>query len=561
MILILISWIYIFITSLNFGILFTKILYIKKSNPIILNILGLFFLTLITSFTAFFTRINIEYYTIILVANLWLMQKYKLIIKSHIRSLKLTFLNYTSSNKIFFLLLFIIVLAQSSTKPYLLDNESYYVQTIKWINEYGYVKGLANLHIFLGQNSGWHTLQAAFNFSFLTNRLNDLNGLLFILFGFLAFEKLNITSGNGTNEDFNFSLTLIFSLFLMQFINAPSPDLITYLMAPYILYRFIKSYNTIDVNEFKALLSLVLFLCFVKVTMIIFIIPIAVLFFKNYKVLNGTLLSSFALCSITIILFLAKNSIISWYLFYPLASVNILEVDWKLPFPIMEIFGNQASGMNNIDVSNLSSFEKFKYWINLPKLHGLFNKIYVLLLVLFPLVLFFRKEKKPLLIIYILAIIQFIILWINSPQYRFFFVFIIFFSIQLLQLIFKTRRISTILVYVSIVSCAIPVFIPIHLNLFTNNNHTMTLSTFHISNCIIPETNTKTITKFSKTRIDDFNFYSPGPEVFFWSTGDGDLPCVNKVQVEFIKNNYHYRPTQRTNNLKDGFRSIYSPPL
>ena len=72
---------------------------------------------------------------------------------------------------------------------------------------------------------------------------------------------------------------------------------------------------------------------------------------------------------------------------------------------------------------------------------------------------------------------------------------------------------------------------------------------------MIPEENTKTITQFSEENINGFKFYSPDDDVFFWSTGDGKLPCVNKKQIEFFKDNYNIIPKQRGNSLKDGFKS------
>ena len=75
-------------------------------------------------------------------------------------------------NKILFGIISLLILAQCASPPLILDNESYYIQTIKWLNQYGFVKGLVNLHVFLGQTSGWHLLQSAFSFSFLYDRFN-----------------------------------------------------------------------------------------------------------------------------------------------------------------------------------------------------------------------------------------------------------------------------------------------------------------------------------------------------------------------------------------------------
>jgi hypothetical protein len=82
------------------------------------------------------------------------------------------------------------------------------------------------------------------------------------------------------------------------------------------------------------------------------------------------------------------------------------------------------------------------------------------------------------------------------------------------------------------------------------------MSEFKLKNIIIPEDITKTRTNFSKEIIHNFEFNSPNNDVFFWSTGNGDLPCVNKKQIEYITDYYKYIPKKRTENLKDGFKSV-----
>lgn len=558
MLLIFFSWIYIFFTALNFGIIFTQILKIKSCNSIILQVLGLFFYTIITSFFAFFIRINGEYFLFILMLNILISFSFKDVIKVHFKALVLTFIALKTQLKFLFIFLFFIILAQSSTKPYLIDNETYYIQTIKWINEFGYVKGLVNVHMFLGQNSSWHTLQAGFNFSFLSNFLNDINGFLFVIFSFLAIEKLNSYNSQKNIQKLSFGLVLLFSLFFMQFVNAPTPDLIIFLITPYIFYQFIVKYNTITVNDFKIILSLVIFLCFVKVTMAILLILPLILFIKSYKVLKRKLWQYFFLSSIVLGLFIAKNAIISGYLLYPIAQIDVANFDWKVPKEILYFYklGTYLEGMSNIDVSQLGLFEKIKVWLSLPKLDGLFNKAFVLILIIFPWFIYKSKDKSSLFAIYVLAIVQLIILWFTSPQYRFFFVFVSFLAIQIFTSFIKNKKIALDLVSLSIFLSAIPIFIPINLNSFTNNNFAMELNTFRLKNIIIPEGNSKTETKFTKHIIDDFEFYSPSEDAFFWVTGDGELPCVNKKEIDYIKYYYNYIPQLRTDNLKDGFKSV-----
>ncbi|WP_418603110.1 LIC_10190 family membrane protein [Hwangdonia sp.] len=558
MLLIFLSWIYIFITAKNLGILFTKILKINRCNPVILQVLGLFFYAVISSFFAFFIRIHIEYYVFILCLNILLTYSYRETIKTYWYIVLHAFKHLKIPYKILYLFLFVIILAQSSTMPYLIDNETYYIQTIKWINEFGYVKGLANVHMFLGQNSSWHMLQAGFNFPFLSDFYNDLNGFLFVIFSFLAIEKLSHYSNRENIQDFGLGLILLFSLFFMQFINAPSPDLIVFLITPYIFYLFITKYKNISANDFKIILSLMLFLCLVKVTMVLLSVLVLILFIKNYTILKKDMWP-YSFLSITVLgLFIAKNTIISGYVLYPISQIDMVDFDWKAPKELLEFYklGTYLEGMSNMDVSQLDFFEKVKVWLTLPKLDGLFNKVFVVLLIIFPWIAYKNKDKSSLFIIYILAILQLVLLWFTSPQYRFFFVFVAFLAIQVIVTFIKNKKVGLYLVSMAIVLSAIPVFITINLNAFTNNNFAMALNTFQLKNIIIPEKNTKTETTYTKHIIDDFEFYSPSEDAFFWVTGNGDLPCVNKKQIDYIKYYYNFVPQKRTDDLKDGFKSI-----
>lgn len=554
MLLILLSWIYIAVTCINFGFVFRKIFRIDECHIAIHQILGLFLYTLLTSLVAFFVRINFEYYLFVLLLNIVLAFYFKKHIIGYFNSIHNIFKGFKVSIKISYLLLFFLATAQSATKPYLIDNESYYIQTIKWINEFGYVKGLANLHIFLGQNSSWHTLQAGFNFPFISDYFNDINGFVFITLGFLFIEKLNNTSHI---QDYFLGLVLAFSLFFLQFVNAPSPDLIIFLLTPYVVYEFISKYQRISTSKFKILLSLVLFLCFIKVTMVVVSILILILFLKNFQRLKADIYQYCSLSVLILGLFVLKNYIVSGYAFYPTSVIDIFNVSWKLPPELLKLYktGTYQSGMNNMDVSYLNLFEKLKFWLQIPKLHGLFNKIYVLLLAVFPFFIYKSNYKKPLFVIYSIAILQFIIIWLNSPQYRFFFVFITVLCLQIFVSVFESKKLGFYIVCTSLVLSAVPIFFPLDLNTYTTNKFSMVLSNFKLKNIIIPEENTKTVTTFSKESVEDFEFNSPSGDVFFWATGNGDLPCVNKQQVEYIKTYYHLIPQLRGNGLKDGFIS------
>jgi hypothetical protein len=136
-----------------------------------------------------------------------------------------------------------MIVAQCSSIPYVIDNESYYIQTIKWINEYGFVKGIVNLHFFLGQTSGWHITQSVFNFSFLYSNFNDLSGFVMLLGAVFSIQKLDEFSQNKNSNYLLIGLFPISSIFLFQFISAPSPDIPVYVLSFIIFFYFLENFK------------------------------------------------------------------------------------------------------------------------------------------------------------------------------------------------------------------------------------------------------------------------------------------------------------------------------
>jgi hypothetical protein len=291
--------------------------------------------------------------------------------------------------------------------------------------------------------------------------------------------------------------------------------------------------------------------------MVVFIVVILILFLKNFNILKAHTTQYAVLCCLVLGLFLYKNYIISGYLLYPINTFDVLNVDWKLPYQLSDInkINFYKSDMDNFDVPQLSFREKLSYWLHIPKLDGLFNKTYLILLIIFPLFIANSNTKKPLVVIYLLALLQFILIWLNSPQYRFFMMFIIILSLHIYTVVVHSKKLGTLLIYLSLSLSAMFIFIPVNLNHFTSNKFAISLSKFKFKNVIIPEGITKTITSFSKENIDGFEFNSPGENAFFWGTGNGDIPCVNKKQINYIKSRYHFIPQLRTKHLKDGFIS------
>ena len=86
-------------------------------------------------------------------------------------------------------LLFFLFLGVSITTfaPFINDHFSYYASTIKWMSEYGLVKGIANINLILGQQSSWHIFQASFDA--ILDPFLRINLVLYAIFVLYIFEK------------------------------------------------------------------------------------------------------------------------------------------------------------------------------------------------------------------------------------------------------------------------------------------------------------------------------------------------------------------------------------
>jgi hypothetical protein len=557
MLLIILSWVYIVFTTINLGFGVDKLFKLQNKDFVVTSVLGLFATTILASFWAIFGRINIEFHYLLLTLNLLIFLKFK----DDIFSIYTTFINelksLSQSLKYYLAIITLCIIAQCSSIPYVIDNESYYIQTIKWLNEYGFVKGLVNLHFFLGQVSGWHITQSALNFSFLYKNFNDLSGFCLLLGNIFAIQKLNTFFENNDTKYLIVGLFPLFNLFLFQFISAPSPDIPVYVFTFVILFYYIEKHNKISPEIFNLLVILILFTFYIKnTTVTFFLIPLLVLIL-NYKILSKKLLKPTLITIVVTGLFVAKNMIICGSMVFPSKLFNSLNMDYSIPDTIEQFYYDQLKYYGYfIDLNQYNSMsvqDLFLRWLTLPKMNGLFNKISILLVLIVPILLYKFQNKKEYWSLYFLMLIQLILLFATSPQYRFFMNFIFFFSLFCLTLFIKRKKPIYFLLQLSLFASLIVVFLPVNLNRFSNYKFMMEISNFSSTNIIFPHKNTKFDTPFETIKKGNLIYNSPIKNDFFWSSGDGNLPSVNKEQIEYFEKYFHIIPQLRTKNIKDGF--------
>lgn len=559
MLLILLSWLYILTISSIIGVSINRVLKSQKLDAIITIFFGFFGVTLLASIWAIPLAINSYFHTFLLLitSSLAFLNRKEIVV--FWQQLKTKLLALSTFFKIVLVVISILILAQSASPPFVIDNESYYIQTIKWLNEFGFVNGLVNLHVFLGQTSGWHIVQSAFNFSFMYNRFNDLSALALVLGNVYAIFRLHgyISKKNTSKENLIFGLFPIANVFFFQFISAPSPDIAIYVLSFILLHQFILCYSSYTKQAFFTVVLLSFFMAFIKLTALPFCI-FALVLYKRYFIFTRSTSAIIVLFgSLTLLLFAIKNVIVTGNLLFPLQGIESLKTSWSLPTSIETYFKNYtkpyAYHLTAEAFENASYFTKLKSWLLAPSLHGVFNKLIIVLLAVIPFIIAKSKNKKAFFIIYVVSVITMVFLLLTSPQYRFFFPFILCFSLWIASKLLVHKKSIQVVIVLSIILAAIPLFFKINNQQITNNKQLAVSSTFSSEYLITPYKNSKYSEDYKTIPLENTSIHTPSNVDFFWGTGNIPLPALNQEQFDFFKTHFKVIPQQRSEDLKDGF--------
>lgn len=527
MILILVYWFILFLFASLSGIAFQNTFGLLKTNISFTLLFGIIFQTLFLSFCAFFGRIHYEVFLLNILIQLFFYVKFRSDFKLFFRQI----LSKFSNKQLYFFGSIVILTALKSAQfPSIFDNESYYLQTIKWLNEYGFVKGVANVHPFLGQFSFWHVLQSGFSFPFFPIHFNDINGFLLLITIFYFIENY---IKNGLTWSF---FGIVFLIFYFQFLDAPSPDLPILIFCAIIFNEYIEK-----TTHPKIILLFLTFIVFLKLTIAPLLLLAIFIIFENKK-------HTFFLGMISVVFgsfWIAKNIVITGYPLFPLSFLET-NVDWKMSEKVLQklaqITVDAGYTENLITTSQLSLWEKLRFWIHLSGVNSIFNKGILILFFIVPFLPFFKTNKK-FRILYGILLLHFIFLLVTSPQYRFYLPTFILFSIIIIYEISKKLPFS--IKNFTILSS----FLLLLTALFFDGKKNTEDLTFRMSQLFIPEKNTKYVNQnFEYKIIEKFEFNDPKlPNLY--ETSDGNLPCVNEKLFHY----YNYFPQQRTNQIKDGF--------
>ncbi len=437
------------------------------------------------------------------------------------------FWKFTSEEGIILGYLILTTTFFSSYYPFILDHFGYYVPTIKWLCEFGLVKGITNLDWILGQMSPWHIFQAGF--SHFADPFLRINSVLLIGFFIYVVEKRQW-------------VMLCFSPIFFLFLQSPSPDLPAIAIALIIL-------NEIWLKNPKShlLLALSVLVFSIKPTMIwlpvlSFLYPVLILK-QNLKFIG--------LGSCVLALYFIKNIWVFGYPFFPLPFFDF-GLSWQ-PYENLFSESSQIAIQKTYDmrysideINRFSTWDFIKNWLFLPGVKGVLHVIFVFALMVFG-IFSIKKKNKIYTLIFFSILLKSIIVILFSAQYRFFIdvffvIFILlfysFFSKKNALLVFNVLSIAMLIFFTfpNTLKTLVPSFKLGHYMSGFNKNQFWKPSYFELN-------------RFESYHIGNlrFNLVKDYPFCF-----DTPLPALSPDQLEeYLKLNIF--PQQIGNTLQSGF--------
>jgi hypothetical protein len=480
---------------------------------------GIFIISLLWTILAFFIPLNSHVEIATIFIGIFFFFKHK-IYKA--------FTCFSKKDWILISFISIIILFCGSFYPFILDHFGYYVPTIKWLTEFGLVKGISNLDLTLGQMSIWHIFQAGFsNFS---DPFLRINSIVLIIYTLYIIEKKTWSQ-------------LCFVPVVLLFSQSPSPDL------PVIVFSLIILNEILKQNKSTSqLFAFSIFVFAIKPTMIWLPILSLLYSFLIIKSSLKVLLPGF----LVLLLFFIKNMWTFGYPIFPL-SIGDIGADWKPNNEVLKIssqFGIQKTYDMQYSYQEILKFSFVDYIKNWLFLDGIKSAINISLIIsLFVFIIFsIIKKNKIINLICFSIVIKTLLVILFSAQYRFFIdVFFVIFFILFIN--FFTKK-NSIIVF-SIVSIIIVGFLTVPSFLQTY------VPSFRLGN-FMGNMKKEQFYKPSSYKNQEFNTYKVGNLLFHVSKKypynfDTTLPAISESYIFDDVNAGIFPQMADKNNMRKGF--------
>lgn len=337
MVSVLLIWIYMIATCYIVGYGVLKLLsekqgyYIEKESSYLYA--GLMTVTVYAQFFSIFYKVGFLANSILLLICICCIRVFR---KDFVRRLHTFRLTITPVKAGVIVLLFLLFAYGTSNGIIHYDTGLYHAQSIRWIEEYGIVPGLGNLHSRLAYNSASFCLSALYSFAFLGGQSYHCCA------GFMAF-LLAVTCAEGLAKgrakkpqlsDLVRIMGIYYLLIIFDEMISPASD---YFMVLSVFYIVIRWLDLIEKGEksyipYALLCVMGVFVVTIKLSgalILLLTVKPAMEMIKKKKIKQIVLFIGTGFLSA--LPFLIRNVILSGWLVYPFTFIDLFDFDFKIP--------------------------------------------------------------------------------------------------------------------------------------------------------------------------------------------------------------------------------------
>lgn len=433
---ILVNWIYIVMTSfvIGFGVLWLlgKCLKYSFDKPESYLFAGLITVTAYAQVFNLFAKVGLLANCLLLLVTLIILILLRVELYGSIRKM----IGMYSRKRALIVGVLFLIFAYGTSRGYMLyDSSLYHGQSIRWIEEYKTILGLGNLHVRLAYNSASFSLSALYSMAFMGGQsLHGVSGLFAWILSIMSLDIVKIFSRKKlVLSDFArvgaiYYLTLIYSE-----IVSPSSDYFVMITLFYIIITWLdllekKEQSSVPYSllcvagvyavSLKLSAGLILFLLIKPIVML--------LKGKEYKAIGIYL----TLGILVIAPFFIRNVLLSGWLVYPLAGIDLFAVDWKIPASIaaydakeIQVWGRALYDVSKFDLPITQWFANW-FFTGHTKIEQVFIAGSLLSLIAIPImtvIVCVKKqwEKLDFLLVYYALGISFIAWLFSAPLLRY----------------------------------------------------------------------------------------------------------------------------------------------
>ncbi|GFI15797.1 hypothetical protein IMSAGC009_00957 [Lachnospiraceae bacterium] len=294
---------------------------------------GIGAVTVYSQFFSVFQKVGLGANLLLLFVCMFCIIRFKKEFEENLHTLRLT----VSPLKAFIVFAFFLLFAYGTSRGIIhYDTGLYHAQSIRWIEEYGVVPGLGNLHSRLAYNSSAFCLSALYSMAFLGGQsFHCCAGFLAFLLALVCMEGLKKGKMKKPQlSDFARLASVYYLLMIFDEMVSPASDYFMVLMVFFLVIRWLELLERKEDSYLPyGLLCLfgvvVLTVKLSGALMLLLVLKPAVMMVKEKRIRE--IAKFIGLGVLTSAPFFIRNVILSGWLVYPFTFIDLFDFDFKIP--------------------------------------------------------------------------------------------------------------------------------------------------------------------------------------------------------------------------------------